>query len=484
MLDIQKCSQSLYNNPTLRTGFASSSGIAQKAALLYSKAKDCLTLHIASFYNRSSIETRLAKIETTRANLWAAIKNATQSVFRTKNQVTLINDTNDKITIDSAQAIKMLSQDFFGNEMRVDQAFRGHHPVVPIKGIYFKNNLRLVPLDPMMEMAMYDLYELLFDSLLAPCRFIVAHHVPIFRIDTTAPLSADLLQSILNGTQSEFLKQHPEYKKHLVHSNETTVIQASSAISGIRLKEFLEQTHASPKAVESIDHSSFSKHFILSLLTRAADHKPENFILETKTKKIVDVDNDYVFHHTNIQKNSSGFSELQPFGGTKNQLLMLQPLMQRPLDNSTRQTLLNIHPEEWLFTWLFSLHHRNESIAALAKTLLSREQICELSLPLFLNKGAVARLYSEFNALRQFLLDHPHATHQDIFQYLCSDLAGYYSWMLKKHKDPLAAFKKLYSNERPMEEGRTKDARLGVGALKGRWLFESLNHFKKLVIAV
>jgi hypothetical protein len=423
-------------------------------------------------------EKKLLEIEEIRSKLWGSIQKATFSSGK-KAQVILINDTNEKILIDTSQAIKILSRDCFGNEKRVDQSFRGHHPVVPLKDVFFKNNLRLVPLDPMMEMAMYDLYQLLFDSLLAPCRFIVAHHVPTLRFDTKAPLSADLLSSILNGTQSDFLKKHPEHQKHVVCCHETAVLQASKAILGPRLKEYLEEGQSSPKALQAIDFPSFSQHFILSILTHAADHKPENFILASNNFKIVGVDNDYAFHHTNLKKTFSDFSDLQPFGGTKNQLLMLQPLLEMPLDPGTRKAILNVHAEEWILSWLIGLHRRNANITTLAKTWLSRDEICELSLPLSLNLGAISSLYHDFNLLQQYLMDHPKATLQDIFQTLNPNLASYYSWMLKKHGTPLAAFKKLYSNERPMEEGKNKDARLGPGALKGRWLFESLNQFKK-----
>lgn len=431
----------------------------------------------------SPFEKSLSLMSLARSVLWDCIKNATSTcepVVSQEHSVTLISDSGETAIISRARAIQILSQDIFGNEKRVDLAFRGHHPVVPLENVHFKNNLRLVPIDPMMEMAMYDLYTLLFGNLLAPSRCLVAEGVPITRFASTAPLTAALVRSVVDGTQESFLQEHPEYQQHLVTIRESFVLQASQSASGIRLKEYLEQAHSSQESQLAIDLSSFSKHFILSLLTRAADHKAENFIVQEKDHTLVGVDNDYVFHPSNVHKEADGgFAEIQFFGGAKNQLFMLPALMRQALDESTRQTILALNPEELLLQWLCGLQRRNENITAGAASRLSTRQQREVYLPLRLSPGTVSRLVKELCALQLFLEKHPHATHQEAFEFLLPDLASYYSWMQKQYSDPMISFKKLYGNERPLEEGRVPNARLGAGALKGRWLFESLNAFKK-----
>ncbi|MDF3055785.1 MAG: protein kinase, partial [Gammaproteobacteria bacterium] len=132
---------------------------------------------------------------------------------------------------------------------------------------------------------------------------------------------------------------------------------ASKAVLGPNLRHTLQYDWEA--FYKQLDSFNFSVQVIVSLLTRPADAKADNFLVipRTNSQRIIGVDNDLAFASPIVP----GPAEHDP--GHYPELLCVFfffPQMQHPIDQKVRDHLLNTHPAMLIMDWLFKLDEQNK----------------------------------------------------------------------------------------------------------------------------
>ncbi len=423
-------------------------------------------------------------VQESKEKIWMQLVDLIQAEDCTDDEksVELVSYTGGKVAVSQSFARKLLSLDSFGHVQRTDESFRGHHPVVRLKDLFFKSDVCLPPLDPMMETAVFFFHGLLFQEGVVPGDFVFIKNVQICRFPA-GPWEAKEIQQVVLEQEDRFVQENPSLRASLTYELQNHLVQISQAIDGMRSDSFISLVDEGKRSLDEIEALDFQKHVITDMLLHPGDHKAENFIITAHSPQnhMVNVDNDGVFYHTKVIKTEGGnFSEIQPFGGCKNMLFVLKPLMDKPIDHSLKQKIEELDIDAFLRRWILLLEGINQQIIKTFHAEPSFAKRYEKNfLPLKFPEKAVARIRAELNSIKNFFKTHPSCTCTDLFQLLKADVADYYSWMLRQHKTYAKSLGKLYGNERPFAQGRVPGARIGAKPLKGRWIFQAIERYKK-----
>lgn len=426
----------------------------------------------------------IRKIQESREKIWIQLVDLAQrdDSLDADKSVELISSTGNRLAVSQAFARTLLSLDSFGHLKRTDERYRGHHPVVHLGDLFFKSDVCLPPLDPMMETAVFFFHSLLFKEGVVPSDFIFVKNLQLRRM---APGSWDerKIQQVLLEQEESLFQQGDVQESSFVIECQDHLLQVSQAIYGERATNFLSAVDERSRSLDELDTSDFQRHCLSDLLLVPGDHKSENFIVtpDFPKKHLINIDNDGVFYHTCVMKNRSGeFSDKQPFGGCKNVLFLLEPLMNRPIDPLILEDFGKLNVEDVLHVFLSLLIEQNIKVQAIFDenpAFLKRYETNYM--PLRFPEHAIFELKEKMYRIQSFLKSSPNCSVKDLFSALYPTLSQYYSWMLQQHKTYLKALGKLYSNERPFSEGRTATNRIGIKPLKGRWIFQALQQYKK-----
>ena len=439
----------------------------------------CLPLEITALGDWTG---PIRSIEESRRMIWDQLIQVEQQDDEdpSSKNVEFISSCGDSLFVSQALARKLLSIDSFGHMSRTDASFRGHHPVVCVHDLFFKSDLCLPSLDPMMETAVFFFHNLLFTDGIAPSDFVFVKNVNIQRFQVCD--DEKVLQSVLNEQEEAFIQQYQSYQYLVKKEQQIHLLQISKKIDGERLDTFIKRVDEKIDSLDQLDLLNFQCHFITNLLLIPGDHKMENFIVESvEPKRLVNIDNDAMFFHFQVAKNAQGFAQIQPFGGCKSILFLFKPLMTQPINPDLRQKIIDLDPKDFLFTWLSMLEKQNQIIEEIfRKNPGFSDRYHRNHLPLCMPSKAVARICYEISLIQTILKNNSSCSCQNLLEILRPDLTNYYSWMLSQHETYAKTMSKIYSNERPLACGQVANARIGPKPLKGRWIFQVLNRHKSL----
>ncbi|MCH9616938.1 MAG: hypothetical protein SP1CHLAM9_02370 [Chlamydiia bacterium] len=398
-------------------------------------------------------------------------------ISHNKKSVLLISDNHEKIFISQEFARKLLSIDSFGRLKRVDEKHRGHHPTVCIGGLFFKSDTVLPPLDPMMETAAYFFQRYLFQEGVVPSRFFFVKNVEIEEFNGHA-FSEQMVVSIIDGKEEEFVKGRSSFTSL---KKKNYLLQITPEVLGELGTDFVRKVEKKEGSFLEISAKSFGEHLISSFLLHVGDHKGENFIVvgERAPKKLVFIDNDG-FLCVNNQK-ITDLSIPTPFGSSKNLLFFLEDLLDKTIDPSLRNHLLDISGAEILSCWLKRLEKINICLKEILKENPGlHEQFNRCYLPLKLREGSISLIHEKFLEIQKLLKRDDIISYRDLFISLEGDLYHYTQMLNSKYCGMLKRVRKMYSNERPYKIDDLKNDRIGIAALKGRWLFNALGNLKRI----
>ncbi|KAN0032289.1 hypothetical protein ACTFIV_006171 [Dictyostelium citrinum] len=242
-----------------------------------------------------------------------------------------------------------------------------------IDGIYFKVDRNSNLLEPIKEYMVYNFYFFLFntESYISKTQLIFLKNVPILPeldlgddLDSIENQSKNLrkqledfrikisiernLQEIISIKEAFSL--NPELESKMLKSlNETLVmVQASFVIQGQSLEDFLNEVVDNTSLLDKLDRESFSAHVIASFILYPTDYKPDNFIVEKDTYRIVGIDNNAALDSDELRKN---LNKNAWYVDIKNILYTL-PLMDEPIHPNIRTRILKRDPYCLMYDWL------------------------------------------------------------------------------------------------------------------------------------
>ena len=428
-------------------------------------------------------QVALHHIQESKEALWNQLVELAQTEDRSSadKSVELISSSGRTLPVSQSFARKLLSIDSFGHLNRSDESCRGHHPVIRLNNLYFKSDVCLPPLDPMLETAVFFFHTLLFHEGVVPSDFVFVRNVQIHHLPI-GPWDSNAIEAIVREREESYLIDNPSVRPFLVLENQNHLLQLSQAIDGERGNTFFTAVDSGTRSLDEIESLDFQKHVISDLLFNPGDHKTENFIVTPHfpKKHLINIDNDGMLYHTHVERNErQQLVELQPFGGCKNILFLLKPLMNQPIDPQLKQVIVDMNVEEFLHLWLSLLTRCNREIETLFQTIPSFiKQYNRNFLPFKINEHTILRIRTELHRIQEYFTTHPTCTSEDLFSFLKPELSEYYSWMLQQHATYMKSLSKLYGNERPLAQGRTPNARIGIKPLKSMWIFQALQRYK------
>jgi len=184
-----------------------------------------------------------------------------------------------------------------------------------------------------------------------------------------------------------------------------------------------------------IDKKTFAGLFISSLLTRAGDAKPDNFMVrlikgddgEVGKVLLLSIDNDISFC-----KGSLGFKKVGGKGKVSSDManiLFFLPQMDEPLDGEFVRDLLGREskPEEIISEFLGSLYEQNKIYSEMIIAgFLTDEEANLLKLPIKLPSGTIGKMYKMLKTIFHLVSDHEVVTPNEIFRELYPGIAYYY----------------------------------------------------------
>ena len=182
----------------------------------------------------------LRYIRESREKVWQQVVELVLSEdrFPEEKNVEFISSSGKKISVTQSFARQLLSLNRFGRLRRTDGAFKGHHPVVRCKNLFFKSDVCLPALDPMMETAVFFFHGLLFQEGVVPSDFIFVKNVQSARLPS-GTWDSSKIDSILIEKEEEFSLTNPQVLPHLEYESQNHLLQVSQAIEGERTTVFL-----------------------------------------------------------------------------------------------------------------------------------------------------------------------------------------------------------------------------------------------------
>lgn len=333
----------------------------------------------------------------------------------------------------------------------------GAGAVARLNDVFFKSRFGLNPINPGGEFAVHALYELisckrgLSSTQLIKIQNMWVQKPPFDNPEISKRLS-ELTNQMIKHQENRYLpegvivekvfKTNPQFEKEcpFVRKRVTKLVNASSAIEGITLKELFDL-----KKPFSIDPENFTSMCVLGLLTLASDGRSDNFIASPykDTYKIIGIDNDHAFEPVLTAHSYWLNLKYTPF---------LLPEMDIPLQKDFVRNFLKQDPADMYLSLLSILIKKEEKDAELlSKGVFSEQDYAEVCLPLKLPPEGFISLYQRMEKIYDHIKRNPNSTHRELVKALFPAVEQIYRSLSKAaNGDLLEAEHLLFSHEHPV----------------------------------
>lgn len=353
----------------------------------------------------------------------------------------------DPLLLDRKIALDLTSLDTYGQSAK-SNAY-GSSAVKKIGDVYFKRVAAMNPLCPGMEFAVDSLNKILMEEGSTPTQLIKIQGIWIRAVldeSNRAHESQKLFaKELAIGTPSrEFFVKHPELKQDYPFKEKriTQITQASHAIQGINLLEFLEHK----ENLSLIDPYNFSVMSLLGVCISPSDGRSDNYMVvkqKEKNFKAIGIDNDQAFTPFFLSREDKHYLNLR-------YAFFLFPQMNEPLNPRFCKRLEKAKPELLLLEWIAALAKKNAFYQNLRKTgTLNRFEFEDLGLPITLSYSSIQRIYQSLLQAKDFVKQSPNATHWELLSHLSPHIALIYQKLIVDSQgDILAAQEKLFNRKK------------------------------------
>ena len=345
--------------------------------------------------------------------------------------------------LDRNIALELSSLDTYGQSTKSNMY--GSSAVRKCGDVYFKRVAAMNPLRPGISFAVDSLSNILMKEGSTPTLLIKIEGIWIrSTLDESnrAHESQKLFaKELATGTQSrEFFIQYPELKKDYPFKEKriSQIIQASHAIEGTNLLEFLENK----QDLFLINPYNFSLMTLLGICISPSDGRSDNYMVVAQkdgTLKCVGIDNDRSFEPHFLKQAEKHLLNLR-------YVFFLFPQMNHPLDLQFVERLRNCQPEFLLLEWLISLEKKNVFYQKLLENgTLNHFEFEDLGFPISLSSNSVHHIYHTLIKAKAFVKDHPDCTNWEMLHHLFPQIALIYQKLiLDSNGDILKAQERLF----------------------------------------
>ena len=279
-----------------------------------------------------------------------------------------------------------------------------------------------------------------------------------YKIQPTAPgieHAVHALGQLFTGQASpptELLMITPTLMSNEKPTNMSLAVLASKTVVGTVFRNLLEKN---PNAINLIESYNYSLQFILALLTRPVDGKPDNFIAKAQLDnrkqlmyyELIGIDNDEAFAEP-ISKTERGNEHILML----KTILFCLPQVNQPIDMVLRKQILEQDASVLVVRWLKLLHQYNHNYQGYQSDILKA-----VSLPLRLVPKTAITLYQTLLLIQNQLRTNAILTHKELLCVCYPLVATYYNYIGETAKNDLlkateliyrgGAFEKLLLSE-------------------------------------
>ncbi len=362
--------------------------------------------------------------------------------------------TSPSFRISQKKAIELLSTTMLGSQKKRND--EGSHSVALLHGTYGSVHFKAVPEGAELlvgyEAAIFWLAKLLFNHGVTASSFLTVSDVEMLHAPERTQARAQLSLSQVNNGADDFMVRKPQHQQDFVAHRTGHYVQASAHVEGLSIKKFIEEVDAGRRSYDEIDVTSFSEHFILSLLTNPYDGNGGNYILSPSNGHfvIVGIDNDKSFAPVIIKKSGSGRYHLQ-----YKTIVACLPLMNRQLSPEVIARILAIDEHVLFLKWLDILNVQASDYLAVSNL----DPITkEAKRPVLPSGGSLSNEFlhtfdptllleipRKLQQIKQFLKHAYGATHWDLFKYMHPLVACFYQTIIEKNQGhPGKSFLEIY----------------------------------------
>ena len=310
----------------------------------------------------------------------------------------------------------------------------GANAVRKEKNVFYKRSLTN-PLSPGMEYAVDSLNKLISGGGSPPTELLKITNIVTldpFAISKGSDLRRYLVQQQCNRRliadifENDGIKDKYPFKQ----LRNEHILQASNAVEGINLHEFLKD----PKPLDDYGYTSM---FFLSVIYSPLDGRADNYIATAKldgTYCILGIDNDNAFELPFNKVKTGHFVNLKT-------VLFCLPEMDNVLNEQFVNYFLTIDPAILLIDWMAELERRNASYQDLLdRQVFSLRDYEELSLPIHISFPFLSYMYHIMNKLQNFLRENNNVTHWDVLYHVLPCLYHVYKAIIAQAtNDPMKA---------------------------------------------
>ncbi|MEN8236920.1 MAG: hypothetical protein ABFQ95_05195 [Pseudomonadota bacterium] len=322
----------------------------------------------------------------------------------------------------------------------------------------------IFPIEPGMQDAAY-LMELFFngiqgeiDTAIVPAIYLTLCDLEIFQPRTpdepkTYFFNLKEKEQIFSKIHQGLAEQYQQKPGDFTPTKIDIGIAVAPTIPGMRLDCFLENVQKGDSSLYELDFIHYSKLVLVSLLGTFWDFKGDNFIVtpvENKTgkRKIYAIDSDSGFDEvTKIYKEDMGigFPDTTLHSARmRNILLILAPLMGRPIAQEALEMILAIKPAPFILRWLAVLAKRNQYYRLHGQHTHKTTEEISAWLARF-TPGIIIQLHKTLRQMQSFIDTQKNPTLQDVFELCYPDIAKFYQTFLNHNLGNYTlAFKQIY----------------------------------------
>jgi HEAT repeat protein len=201
-----------------------------------------------------------------------------------------------------------------------------------------------------------------------------------------------------------------------------------------------------PYLLDKIDQEQFSAHILATVLTQPQDGKADNYIAQltwdisgrVESIRLVSIDNDAAFVQPIVLTPRKTQHEID----VKSVLYTLTTVLQQPVTQSVRATLLRYTSKIWLLRWLQGLYHYQQFYQSL--------RLPAHFYQLLLRPHDIVRLLEQFTTLQTLLREQPKLSLASLVEKIEPLLARTYQALIKQHASPLEIMAALYNTRQPV----------------------------------
>lgn len=232
-------------------------------------------------------------------------------------------------------------------------------------GVHFKadgrkTNPSLPALKPALEASVFWFYQLLTGQGIVPSCVLALNNVLIKRPTLPLPEGAQrYLRESKSRSLREYFRKYPDplFEQKLESTFERRaedyVFQASETILGEDFEQWVKAHGHDMQAMQTLEQTSLSSHFMTSLLVNLGDAKADNYRLNAQ-RELIGIDNDHVFVDELRHSGRSADEAREHYMGIRCLFYGWHHLLEAPLAPLVRQRL-SISPVTFLATWLKKL---------------------------------------------------------------------------------------------------------------------------------